>query len=127
MYKEFIKLAKKDLGLTDDTKDEVLELYFVEGEKQLLRHFNATKLTSTLMVIVKGYVVAKMRENSNKYNSCVERHSGLDNYFKESGFISTQSRFNNKMQNSLHAVKKQKTYTINKSIESGGKKHGKSY
>lgn len=127
MYKDLIEKVKKDIGLTDNTKDEVIELYIIEGEKQLKRHFGVDKLTSSLMYVIKDYTVEKMLKYETRYYAGVERHSGLDNYFKDSGYVCTQSKFNNKMQNSLYAVKKQKDFKINLNIERRGKNNVKDY
>lgn len=85
-YSELISDVKLDLGIEDNSKDEVIELYLKEGEKQLKNYLGVdelTELTSTLLMLVKKYATQKMKENNCRYNARVERRGGLDNYFKD--------------------------------------------
>lgn len=79
---ELIQSVKNQLGDKQATDEDIL-LYIAEGEKQLMNELNTTTLTSTLYLLVTGYAVQKLIENNYKYNSRVERRSGLDNYFKD--------------------------------------------
>ncbi len=79
---ELIQSVKNQLG-DKQAADEDISLYISEGEKQLMNELNTTTLTSTLYLLVTGYAVQKLIENNYKYNSRVERRSGLDNYFKD--------------------------------------------
>ncbi len=116
---ELVETIREELGLpADSVTDEVIEMYIAEGEKQLKNYTGAPKLTTTLMVLVKKYAKTKMNENGNKYNSRVERRSGLDNVFKdEIGVIDLHKRFKDNMQSSMRRFEKNKKIQRNYAIE----------
>lgn len=82
--KELIQAIITELNMqNNDVINEVIGCYIAEGEKQIKNYLNVDKLTSTLLLIVKGYTTTKLKENNFKYNARVVRTRGLDNYFKD--------------------------------------------
>ncbi len=123
MENELVENVKLELGLQDNLTDEVILLYTQEGEKQLRNYLQVKTLTSTLLLLVKGYAVHKMKWHNNKYVESRESYKGLDVYFKDHiHTIDLYSSFKNSTTRYLKTKDRQRSYAIEKSIEKRKKK-----
>lgn len=116
--KKLVIEIKQEINLQDDVTDEVIELYLLEGEKQVKNYIGTEKLTSMLVELIKKYTKQKMIENGNKYNARVQRKSGLDDFFK--GYkhtLDSHKRLVGKTGYTLSQYKKKKDIQKNYAIE----------
>ncbi len=78
MESELIRAIKSELGITHNGVDEDIKLYINDGKKQISYYLGTEKLTSTLILVIKGYVGARMVENDYKYVEDLKRPRGLE-------------------------------------------------
>lgn len=78
-----IKQVKQDLGIIDDTHNEVIEKYYKEVNKQVTEYLGNPGRTSLIRIVEAGYIVYKMKFYNMEYNPKIEKKAGLDSCIKD--------------------------------------------
>ncbi len=92
MKQEIIEYVKQKNAIKDENYDQLLGSYFDLGELHIQNFIGSKKLTSTLYLVVKEYVLFKFEKdyinfkelkNKNEFFSCCTQIPELEEFFEK--------------------------------------------
>ncbi len=90
LKQEIIDYVKLQKHITDDRFDQLLGNYFDLGELQIQKFIGTKRLTSTLYLVIKEYVMYKFEtqyknllEVKSELPKCYKQKTGLDEFFEQ--------------------------------------------